>query len=33
VIAGPGWIETFPHRHHIDGSFAVRLRKAVEGKP
>lgn len=27
VIAGDGFIETFPHRQGMDGSFAVRLRK------
>ena len=27
VVTNEGWVETFPHRHHIDGSFAVRLRK------
>lgn len=25
VVTPDGWIETLPHRHHIDGSFAVRL--------
>ncbi len=29
VTTTDGWIETFPHRHHIDGSFAVRLEKAL----
>ena len=28
VVTKEGWIETFPHLHHIDGSFAVRLVKA-----
>jgi len=27
VVSPEGYIETWPHRHHIDGSFAVRLRK------
>ena len=27
VVSDEGWIETFPHRHHVDGSFAVRLVK------
>ena len=30
VVTPRGWIETFPHRHHIDGSFAVRLIKTKE---
>jgi 16S rRNA (cytosine967-C5)-methyltransferase len=29
VVTTEGWIETFPHLHHIDGSFAVRLVKAT----
>jgi 16S rRNA (cytosine967-C5)-methyltransferase len=28
VVTNNGWIETFPHIHHIDGSFAVRLEKS-----
>jgi 16S rRNA (cytosine967-C5)-methyltransferase len=28
VVTPGGWIETFPHLHHIDGSFAIRLVKA-----
>lgn len=28
VVNADGCIETFPHRHHIDGSFAARLVKA-----
>ena len=28
VVTAEGWVETFPHRHHIDGSFAVRLVKS-----
>jgi 16S rRNA (cytosine967-C5)-methyltransferase len=28
VVTDEGFIETFPHRHHIDGSFAVRLVKS-----
>lgn len=27
VVTEKGWVETFPHRHHIDGSFAVRMIK------
>ncbi len=27
VVTPEGFVETWPHRHHIDGSFAVRLRK------
>lgn len=30
VVTEGGWIETFPHRHHIDGSFAVRLHKSLK---
>ena len=33
VMTEKGWIETFPHRHHIDGSFAVRLRKSANAEP
>ncbi|HEV8539092.1 MAG TPA: 16S rRNA (cytosine(967)-C(5))-methyltransferase RsmB [Bacteroidota bacterium] len=29
VVSADGWVETFPHRHHIDGSFAVRLIKSL----
>ena len=28
VVTDGSYIETFPHRHSMDGSFAVRLRKA-----
>jgi 16S rRNA (cytosine967-C5)-methyltransferase len=28
IVTPGGWIETFPHLHHIDGSFAIRLVKA-----
>ncbi|HTK81316.1 MAG TPA: 16S rRNA (cytosine(967)-C(5))-methyltransferase RsmB [Bacteroidota bacterium] len=28
AVSREGWVETYPHRHHIDGSFAVRLVKA-----
>jgi 16S rRNA (cytosine967-C5)-methyltransferase len=28
VVTAEGWVETYPHRHAIDGSFAVRLRKS-----
>jgi len=27
VVTEDGFIETFPHRHHIDGSFSARLKK------
>ncbi len=27
VVSPEGFVETWPHRHHIDGSFAVRFRK------
>jgi 16S rRNA (cytosine967-C5)-methyltransferase len=27
VVTDEGYVETFPHRHHIDGSFAARLSK------
>ena len=27
VVNDAGEVETFPHRHHVDGSFAVRFRK------
>ncbi len=30
VVAPEGWIETLPHRHHLDGSFAVRLIRRTE---
>jgi len=26
AVAREGWVETYPHLHHIDGSFAVRLK-------
>lgn len=29
VVSGEGYVETFPHRHRIDGSFAARLRKGT----
>jgi 16S rRNA (cytosine967-C5)-methyltransferase len=29
VVSVEGFIETFPHKHHIDGSFAARLRKKL----
>lgn len=29
VVTEDGFIETFPHRHHIDGSFAARLIKST----
>lgn len=28
VVTKEGWIETFPHLHHIDGSFAIRMIKS-----
>jgi len=28
VVTEDGFIETFPHRHHIDGSFSARLVKS-----
>ena len=28
VVTSEGTIETFPHRHGMDGSFAIRLRKS-----
>jgi 16S rRNA (cytosine967-C5)-methyltransferase len=30
VVTPEGFVETFPHRHHVDGSFAARLRKQTE---
>lgn len=30
AVAPEGWVETYPHRHHIDGSFAVRLVKSSQ---
>lgn len=27
LISKPGWVETFPHRHRMDGSFCARMRK------
>lgn len=27
VVSEEGFVETYPHRHHVDGSFAVRLVK------
>jgi len=27
VVSPGGFVETWPHRHHVDGSFAVRFRK------
>jgi 16S rRNA (cytosine967-C5)-methyltransferase len=29
VVTSEGYIETFPHRHHIDGSFGARLIKST----
>ncbi|MBI5477028.1 MAG: 16S rRNA (cytosine(967)-C(5))-methyltransferase RsmB [Ignavibacteriales bacterium] len=29
VVSSEGFIETFPHKHHVDGSFAARLRKKL----
>ncbi len=31
LVTPEGFVETFPHRHHIDGSFAVRLVKSSSG--
>jgi 16S rRNA (cytosine967-C5)-methyltransferase len=28
LVAAGGYLETFPHRHGMDGSFAIRLRKS-----
>lgn len=28
IVAADGYIETFPHRHAMDGSFSIRLKKA-----
>jgi len=30
VVTDDGFVQTFPHRDHIDGSFAARLRKSLE---
>ncbi len=30
VVTPEGYVETFPHRHHVDGSFAARLRKNTQ---
>eukprot|EP01025_Chloroclados_australasicus_P039736 TRINITY_DN41332_c0_g1_i1.p1 TRINITY_DN41332_c0_g1~~TRINITY_DN41332_c0_g1_i1.p1 ORF type:complete len:547 (-),score=84.32 TRINITY_DN41332_c0_g1_i1:516-2075(-) len=30
VVSEEGWLQTFPHKHNIDGVFAVRLRKKEE---
>jgi len=29
LVTPGGWIATFPHRHGMDGSFAVRLSKSA----
>lgn len=29
LVTSEGFVETFPHRHHIDGSYAVRLVKSL----
>ncbi len=29
VVSAEGFVETFPHRHGMDGSFAIRLRKKI----
>ncbi|OQX82920.1 16S rRNA (cytosine(967)-C(5))-methyltransferase [candidate division KSB1 bacterium 4484_87] len=26
-VSGKGWVQTYPHRHGVDGSFAVRLKR------
>ncbi len=28
IVAPEGYVETFPHRHAMDGSFAIRLKKS-----
>ena len=28
IVTSDGYVETFPHRHGMDGSFAIRLKKA-----
>jgi 16S rRNA (cytosine967-C5)-methyltransferase len=33
AVSPEGSIETFPHRHHIDGTFAARLVKSPEAGP
>ncbi len=33
LVSPDGFVETFPHRHHIDGSFAARLVKASSPPP
>lgn len=30
VVTDDGFVQTFPHRDHIDGSFAARLKKSLE---
>ena len=30
LTASPGMFRTFTHRHHMDGFFAVRLRRTAE---
>ena len=29
LVTSDGFVETFPHRHHMDGSFSIRLKKNV----
>jgi 16S rRNA (cytosine967-C5)-methyltransferase len=29
IVSADGYIETFPHRNAMDGSFAIRLKKAL----
>ena len=29
LVATDGYVETFPHRHGVDGSFSIRLKKAA----
>lgn len=29
LVTADGYVETYPHRHHMDGSFSVRLKKQV----
>ena len=33
VVSPEGFVETFPHRHGMDGSFAVRLVKEAGPTP
>ncbi|HYQ86797.1 MAG TPA: 16S rRNA (cytosine(967)-C(5))-methyltransferase RsmB [Bacteroidota bacterium] len=33
VVTEEGYVETFPHRHHLDGSFAARLVRTTAAAP